>query len=348
MPRIAIIGAGVAGLAAAYGLRGAPVEVTMFEKSRGYGGRAATRGRYGCRYDYGAIGFSVPDAQVRRLVTAYLPSAQLVDVGRPTWTFDENGPRAPAESQEVEEHPWTYHQGISTLGKLLARFARCEIRRSTRVERLAWTGGQWGVQTDEGRRFAPYDAVVLTPPAPQTADLLPRDGDVPTTATQLRSAVEAVGYVPQFAYVFAYDRQIERPGPFHGLRSRNPEHPLAWIGFEDDKPGHARAGTSLLVVQTSPHWTTPRVDRDPEMFVSDVKAEAADVLAADLRHPTWVDTQRWRYARPQSALPPSAHPDGKTIGLFFAGDYVEGTGQVGHALRSGLDAAARLRAWEGN
>ena len=53
--RLAIIGAGPAGLAAAWKLRDAgDIEITMFEKSQGVFGRAATRSRHGVRLDPGA------------------------------------------------------------------------------------------------------------------------------------------------------------------------------------------------------------------------------------------------------------------------------------------------------
>ena len=54
MDRVAVVGAGLSGLAAAFKLREQKVEVCLFEKSRGLSGRAASRSRNGCRYDYGA------------------------------------------------------------------------------------------------------------------------------------------------------------------------------------------------------------------------------------------------------------------------------------------------------
>ena len=56
--RVAIVGAGVAGLAAARRLAGHGIPVTVLEKSRGLGGRCATRrvrtGSDELRFDHGA------------------------------------------------------------------------------------------------------------------------------------------------------------------------------------------------------------------------------------------------------------------------------------------------------
>ena len=343
MTRIAIIGAGVAGLTAAYGLRTQPVERTVFEKSRGFGGRAATRGRYGCRYDHGAPFFGTPSRRVRDLIVAHLPTEQLTEVGRPVGTFNDDGDLRDCSEESDDGPRWTYDHGISTLGKLLARAGRPDVRRDTRVERLRRKGDRWEVETATGTLHAPYDAVVLTAPAPQTAAILARSALDASPFPALHTAVESVGYAPQFAYVLAYDRPLSRSAPYHGVVSRDPEHPLSWIGFEHDKRGHAPAGTQLIVVHTAPAWTRPRVDRDPESFLPEVKAQAESVLSMSLRHPSWVDTQRWRYARPTGALNPDAQDMGEAVGLYFAGDYVAGTGEVGAAIETGFEVADRIR-----
>lgn len=342
MTRIAVVGAGVAGLTVAYGLRTLPVERTVFEKSRGYGGRAATRGQYGCRYDHGAPFFSAPSARVERLITAHLPTEQLVEVGRSTGGFNRQGDLLQLEAGATRK--WTYRHGISTLGKLLGRFGRAEIVHDTRIERLEQRKGRWGLRSDEGARFGPYDAVVLTAPAPQTASILERSALSAAPFPALQEAVVGVDYAPQFSYVLAYDRPIPRPGDVHGLVSVDDDHPLARIGFEHDKPGHVRGDTQLLVVHTAPTWTAARVDRDPEAFLSEIKAQAAEVLGTSLRQPVWYDTQRWRYARPLGKLPAEVQDRAAERGLYFAGDFVAGTGEVGAAIDSGFATARRLRA----
>jgi len=343
MTRIAIIGAGVAGLTAAYGLRTQPVERTVFEKSRGYGGRAATRGRYGCRYDHGAPFFAAPTRRVRDLIRAHLPTEQLTEIGRPVGAFDDDGILRGRREEPAGGPRWTYTHGVSTLGKLLARAGRPDVRRDTRVERLRRKGDRWAVQTETGTLHEPYDVVVLTPPAPQTAAILKRSELNAAPFPALHSAVESVGYVPQFAYVLAYDRPLSRPAPYHGFVSRDPEHPLSWIGFEHDKPGHVPAGTQLLVLHTAPAWTQPRVDREPASFLPEVTTRAESILSTSLRQPRWVDAQRWRYARPTAALPDEARALGEEVGLYFAGDYVAGTAQVGVAIESGFEVADRIR-----
>jgi hypothetical protein len=281
---------------------------------------------------------------VRRLVTAHLPSDDLVDIGRDVWHFDGEGTLQRPDADEDDRRPkWTYRQGISRLGKLLACHSQAEVRTTVRIGRLGREADHWELQGEDGSLYGPFAAVVLTPPAPQTAELLAATAGGGAWLDRIQRAVAEVEYTSQFSFVFGFDRSLSRPGPFYGVRALGDDHPLSWIGFEHDKPGHVKVGHSLLVVQTAPAWTAARVDREPDAFVPEVKDWAEDVLVTDLRHPAWYDVQRWRYAQPTAALEGEMVVAGREYGLILAGDYVRGTGRVGAAIETGFDAAQQVR-----
>lgn len=348
MTKLAIVGAGLAGLSAAWSLRNDPVAITILEKSRGVSGRAATRGRNGVRYDHGANYFTPTSPRLRRLVTHHLPTEALVDINGGVGRFDPDGtlhvPDAPAKKPK-----WTYRDGISRLGKLLAAASSAEIQHQVRVASLhrKKTSGSslaWHLQDEDGGLYGPFEAVLLTPPAPQTASLLRASEMRDPLRTTLVEGMEAANYVPQFAYMLAMEGDVPRPVDTYGLRATDPASPMAWVGFENDKPGHVPEGTTLLVVQTSPRWTAERVDAEPSDFLSVVRAEVETLLDTRLPPFAWTDTQRWRYALPTSPADAAALADGAAAGLFFAGDALAGKGRVGRAVESGLDAADRVRA----
>src|SRR5260370_14489795 len=91
MPSVAIIGAGCSGLAAAHELRDAGYSVTLFEKSRDVGGRAATRKQQGFVYDHGAQYIKGGSQVSYSLVTARLHAAYLLNISKPLWIFDRYG-----------------------------------------------------------------------------------------------------------------------------------------------------------------------------------------------------------------------------------------------------------------
>src|SRR3546814_9540556 len=73
--RVAIIGAGISGLACARRLRDAGLEATLFDKSRGIGGRLATRranpGNPEVAFDHGATHFTARSEGFTKLVAAW-------------------------------------------------------------------------------------------------------------------------------------------------------------------------------------------------------------------------------------------------------------------------------------
>ncbi len=79
MTRVAVVGAGLSGLTLAARLR-AHADVTVFEKSRGYGGRLATRRAAPFAFDHGAQFFTARTTAFREFL-APLIEAGVVD----TW-----------------------------------------------------------------------------------------------------------------------------------------------------------------------------------------------------------------------------------------------------------------------
>ncbi len=346
MARLAIIGAGVSGLTVAWKLRSLPFEITIFEKSRGYSGRAATRGKYGARYDHGA-NFVVPSTdRVRNLLFDQLPTDDLQQIDGRIWTFDGEGTLHEPAEDDAETEMWTYARGISTLGKLIARSIPAVKQTETQIASLHRRDDAWVLADIEGGRHGSFDAVLLTPPAPQTADILTATADaVPAhsdSLSELADAVSEARYHAQFTYVFGYDHSIRRHGDYHGVSNADGEHDIAWISFEHDKPERVEDGESIVVIHMSPAWTTPRVDSEPDSFLSEAKQKAADVLGASLKRPSWYDTQRWRYSLPGSAADRNRLAKGADVGLFFAGDYVAGKGRISEAIETGFDAASSI------
>ena len=72
MSDVIVIGAGLSGLTAARDLRAAGADVVVLEKSRGVGGRAATRRWDGWPVDHGAQFFTARSEDFRAQVEAWL------------------------------------------------------------------------------------------------------------------------------------------------------------------------------------------------------------------------------------------------------------------------------------
>ena len=340
---VAIVGAGASGAACAYALRDADTDVTVFEKSRGVCGRAATRRKEGCRYDHGANYVKDDDERIARLLTEELDADGLVDVEEPVWTFDASGEIA--EGRDDDERKWTYEDGITQLAKRLFARTDATVQRETRVEDVVREDGRWSLADDEGADLGSFDALVLTPPAPQTADLLATMAWDDERRTAAHDAVAAVDYASVFTGVCHYPFELDRP--WYALVDTDREHPVGWLAREELKPGHVPDGESLLVVQMGHDWSAERIDDDPEGVLRESVGHVAELLDDDsFADPDWTDHQGWRYALPNEGVAGDAHRAPEDAGLYFAGDWVAGESRVHAALANGLDVGERVASAE--
>lgn len=353
-PSLLIVGAGMAGLSAAFALRDTPLRVTIVEKSRGVSGRAATRrrdvetasGTARWRYDHGAQYTSpMPGSRAAALLRDTLPNHDVHAIEGAVWPFDDGGTLRPDRVRPDAGVRWTYPNGIAEIGRRLRdAMPGLDLRIQTRVERIARNGPTWGATSDDGLAIGDgYDAVLLTAPAPQAADLIRGSG----VSHDLVDALAATPYRSQFTVVWGFDEPVDRPEGVYALVNSAEHgeatggHDVAWLAFESDKPNRAPEGCTLLLAQMSPAWTQVHYEADRSDVVA-AATRAVEGLIGTLPVPLWTDTQRWRYALPDAPLPPEAIEAAAEMNLFIAGDMTAAKGRVHLALEEGMDVADRI------
>lgn len=349
MAQIAIIGAGVAGLTAARELAHAGHAVTVFEKSRGLGGRVTTRRvAGGYAIDHGAQLLKAPSPAVAALV-AEIPGAHVIDA--PIWVFDAPGPPRPGDPRMDADAKWTWPGGIAALGRHLGQ--GLDVRREVTVGALAAVetprGARYVVHDASGAAVGEADAVLLTAPAPQAAAILGASwlGDV--TRRPLLEALAPVRYRPCLSVALAYPRRPELP--WYAAVNIDRGHPIAWLACEHVKPGRAPEGAGLLLAQMAPAWTEAHWDALPKGTypgdalpapAAEAHGHVRELLGEELGEPLWADVHRWRYALCDA--PCGAVALDGVAGIFVAGDMEAGQGRVHLAIESGWAAAARIGA----
>jgi len=330
-PQLGVVGAGAGGAAATYVIDDAcpDAEITVFEKSRGVCGRAAARRRDGLVYEYGANYLLDADERVSALVTG--PFAEgLVEIEAPIWTVDADG--TVREGPAGNRRRWTYADGITRLAKHLLGATDATVRRETRIVDVRHEGN-WRLADADGTLHGPFDALLLNPPAPQTADLLIGTGI--DAVDRLGEAAAAVGYQACWTAVLGYDVRVE--APYYGLRTVDDRHAVGWIGREECKPGHVPDGASVLIVQPPPSWSADRYDAAPEANIAALAEHAASIVGdRRLATPSWTDHQGWRYAFPTDSVEESAVQTAAADDVYVTGDWVAGDGRLHAAVREGL------------
>jgi len=286
MSKIAIIGAGLAGIACARRLARQGHEVIVHEKSRGYGGRCATKRWNDCRVDHGAQYFTLRSDAFRQALAEHCGDAILKIEAR-IWN---------QATGELNNKDCFYHrQGNSHLVRDMA--AGLTVKHEMTVTSVLPQEGRWQLAGES------YDQVISTAPLPQTLKLFGLDA-MPDD------------YIPCLALLLRYRSDGLGKTAAHYAIANSQAEDIAWSACENHKQGRIPAGNTVIVVHAAEKFSREYLEADPEEWSAILRSkieEQWELPAAtfEAQHP-----HRWRYARVAHRIIPPPMPPG----LHFCGD----------------------------
>jgi renalase len=347
---IAIIGAGLAGITAARTLAQSGHQVTVFEKSRGLGGRMSSRRSDFGRFDHGAQYFTARDPR-------FLQALDWVQTTAPG-TLQPWQTRTEAKSRHQETR-WIGVPGMNALATHIGSrlVADNSVHLETRVTRIVRTHNAyagWSIEAlgpnDQAVSVGSFDSVVLALPSEQTLQLL----QLSKLQSAWLPAIDAVEVAPCWTLMLAFpevlidqsDRREKAKlafGPqWHATHSEHKR--VVWVARESSKPG--RDGVERWVVQATPAWSKKHLEDNPERVQAKLLKAFAQITGIRAQ-PSHLAVHRWRYALTQKPLQVAGPPPGNSFlydestGIGVCGDWCRGH-RVEDAFLSGLDLALAL------
>lgn len=307
---IVIIGAGIAGLAAARELQSAGRSVILLDKGRGPGGRLATRRIGNQRFDHGAQYISAQSPEFQALLHECVAAGAAAP-----WFNLDNQPR------------YRGADGMTSIAKHLA--AGLDLRLSAKATAITHRDNSWHITLESAEPLS-ASALLLTAPVPQSLDLL---GPL---AAPLLEPLGSIEYAPCFALMAALDGPAALPA--EGFL-RPSSGPLLWIA--DNTQKGITTGAPALTLHASPEFTRDHYDHPPAEVAALLLAAAQPWLgAAPVRE--W-QLHRWRFSLVTQPGPEPCFFTTQPGPLAFAGDAF-GPPRVEGAFLSGLAAARALLA----
>jgi len=274
--KVAVIGAGLAGAVLARDLTEKGVDISVFEKSRGIGGRMTTRRGDGVEFDHGAQFFTVRSPLFQTYLQPYLAAGILAD-----WK-----PKITTLSPDAKAYKrfWYEPHLVATprMNELCKRIlAGIGVKTDCHVQSLSRQNGEWRMLLADGSKSEAFDWVVSTAPAEQTRNLFGGPAEI----------LDLV----QFSSCFALLAETEDVLPWQVAVVK--DSPIHWLAFSNSKPG--RQSAPALTAHATPSWTAAHYE-DDLISVADNLLEAITNVA-DINIVSH-QIHRWRYARTMKPL----------------------------------------------
>lgn len=333
---IGIIGAGIAGLTAGRELAKNGHEVIVIEKSKGFGGRLATR--YAgeglkVKLDHGSSSFTAKNETFRSFVSE-LESKGVVRPWTDSFSFYNEDGFFEAHPGRENETQFMAPEGMNAIGKYMSRWM--DFRLETRVSGITMVapGGiskrPWVINFFDSSVLE-VDALIIATPAIQANGILQTSQDE-TPIRSLAAKITKVQYNAIYSVMLGYGKR-ETPS-WKGIVCQDEN--ISWISNESSKRDN---GELTLVAHTTPEFARAHrndaLESIPRLILPSLE-KAAGRWASN---PHWNYAHFWLYHRAQNTLNvPYLESSSEYAPLALIGDYFEGN-TVESAYLSGYKLA---------
>ena len=320
--KIAIIGAGISGLTTAINLD-KNYEITLFEKSRGAGGRICTRYTDSYNFDHGAQFFTARSPEFKEFLKPLINSgvidnwkARLIEV---------------RDNVIINRQQWNndlpHYVGVpsmSSIGKYLSK--NLNIKLNTEVSIQKSLEG-WKVVDSDGEVFGHYDWVISSIPAEQSLQLLP-------DYFFHHDALKQKKMLGCYSLMLGFDEALDLDWDAAQLTGTD----ISWIAVNSSKPG--RPDDYSLLVHSTNEWAEEHLDDDVDAVKAYLCSQVAEIIGQNVYSAHHIDLHRWRYANIPKQDNNTLFIDSESK-LAACGDWCK-KGRIEEAFRSGFDLAKEM------
>ena len=320
--KIAIIGAGISGLTTAINLD-KNYEITLFEKSRGAGGRICTRYTDSYNFDHGAQFFTARSPEFKEFLKPLINSgvidnwkARLIEV---------------RDNVIINRQQWNndlpHYVGVpsmSSIGKYLSKNLNIKLNTEVSIQK---SPEGWKVIDSDGEVFGHYDWVISSIPAEQSLQLLP-------DYFSHHDALKQKKMLGCYSLMLGFDEALDLDWDAAQLTGTD----ISWIAVNSSKPG--RPDDYSLLVHSTNEWAEEHLDDDVDAVKAYLCSQVAEIIGQNVYSAHHIDLHRWRYANIPKQDNNTLFIDSESK-LAACGDWCK-KGRIEEAFRSGFDLAKEM------
>ncbi len=322
--KVAIIGAGVAGLTAASKLRERGVHVRVYEKSRGLGGRLANKRLDWATIDIGAQYFTARDERFQALLAAWEERGAVRQWHFTPYSLTDSGLTTRTDTT-------VRYVGTPNMNSFVRSLADgLDISFSTRVEAVHQKQQGWQlVMSDGDVSDESYDWVVFSTPAEQSRELL--------SGSTLANRIPEHIHEPCWALALA-----TRGGVASQVQGIFGDEVVSWVSRLSSRPERQAAGDDwddVWMLHFASGWSATH-DKDTDVDIAHAGlAWLSDALREYRSEPletVHAYQHYWRYARVADPQAEASIITDDNRRIAVIGDWTAG-GRIEGAYLSALD-----------
>lgn len=278
-PKIAIIGAGLSGIILAKNLS-TKFTVTVFEKSRGIGGRMSTRYADSFFFDHGVQSFTIETESFKDFIKPYIENSSITE-----WTgkvininYGKNSTTRLLHNPHYVSSP-NMNSFCKELAKELDIKLNIEIAQLTRK-----TFNVWSLKDSNGNNLGDFNWVISTAPPEQTSHLLKNfiDPDNKISNSDMKSC---------YALMIGFNKPLQQ----NWIAAKVFKSPIKWISVNSTKIGRPKNNT-CFVVHSRSSWPNKQMNYKIDEVQKELVNEFEKITNINCTKADFIATHYWKYA----------------------------------------------------
>ena len=278
--KIAIIGAGISAITIAQHLKGF-ASVSLFEKSRGVGGRMALRCSEPYEFDHGAQFFIAKSQNFKNFIE---PLIKKNIIKRWDARFAEfKNDKLVRQFTWGSEYPhYVGVPGMNSISKYLSK--DLDVKLNTKINQIVKNStNSWQLFDDDSNNLGDFDWVISTAPAIQSSKILPK-------YFKYHSDLLNKKMVGCFSLMLGFKNVL----PLSWDAALISDADISWVSINSSKPDRTKS-FSMLVHSTNA-WAEDHLSDNSQSVISHLTNETSRIIGHDTSQAEHIDLHAWRYA----------------------------------------------------
>jgi len=251
----------------------------LFEKSRGFGGRVATRRADDFNFDHGAQFFKVKTKEFQNYIQPMLDQ-NIIELWKARFIEIIDGEITNKRTWGNEPANYVGTPSMNSIGKYMANGLNVQL--SKKVEKIS-KEDKWVVYDENNEALGEYDWVISSIPPLQAQQMIP---DLKVIFPNIKE----YEMLACFSLMLGYEQPLELDFDAALVKGFD----ISWISVNSSKPSRAKNYT--LLVHSTNKWAQANIDKDRDWVKDYLCDELKKIIPIKTEKAEYIGLQGWRYA----------------------------------------------------